>query len=362
MSVTSVALWLVGDVHAGPSNHIHVEKLFHILNKSITKARAERKTPDAIVFMGDLLDGFRKVDLETLASISHHLIELSKFTRIVIIVGNHDRANALDFQSNVHPFVGLSQVEDIYVFNKAAALNINKRNDKGEEFEYRFVFVPYVAPGRFADALATLNTPIDKKRPLAIFCHQEFRGVSLGPHKSEKGDEWPLDAPMIYSGHIHEHHYLQPNICYVGTPYQVTVSESLNKVMMIVRWYQDKLDEPTVSTIRTNISNKRNVSLRVGDNSIPSFTEECESLPSHAKRQIKIHLYHGESERENMDRERKKLIALGFTNVHPRVERDTPQYIKEKIESHKGDTFSTIFSQLLKENPRAFVTYNQLLA
>jgi DNA repair exonuclease SbcCD nuclease subunit len=100
-----------------------------------------------------------------------------------------------------------------------------------------FLFVPYVAPGRFEEALRKCPQP---GRVSAIFCHQEFNGVQVGPHQSVKGDRWPQDWPLVISGHIHERQWLQANLLYVGSPYQINFGEEDDKSVTLLDFVEGK--------------------------------------------------------------------------------------------------------------------------
>jgi hypothetical protein len=95
-----------------------------------------------------------------------------------------------------------------------------------------FTFVPYVSPGRFQEALATLNEDVALWRNSAcIFAHQEFFGCKMGAIVSIEGDKWPLDYPEIVSGHIHSKQSPQKNIYYSGSAMQHAFGESTKNII-----------------------------------------------------------------------------------------------------------------------------------
>jgi len=100
-----------------------------------------------------------------------------------------------------------------------------------------FVFCPYVFPGRFTEALNTLD--IDWKNASGIFAHQEFAGCKMGAIVSVEGDKWPVDNPYVISGHIHSKQIIQENIYYTGSAMQHAFGESEKKyccISYICRW------------------------------------------------------------------------------------------------------------------------------
>ena len=80
-------------------------------------------------------------------------------------------------------------------------------------FVSKFLFVPYVPPGRFVEALETYKN-INWKDVDCIFAHQEFYGCKMGAILSEEGDKWESKWPLVVSGHIHSRQWINKNIYY----------------------------------------------------------------------------------------------------------------------------------------------------
>jgi hypothetical protein len=96
---------------------------------------------------------------------------------------------------------------------------------------------------------------------MAVFCHQEFRGVQMGPRPSTEGDIWPSEAPLAVSGHIHEHQWLQPNILYVGSPYQTTFGEEDAKTVSLLEFSPD--NPPKHTRIDLGMPNRLTLTLTI---------------------------------------------------------------------------------------------------
>lgn len=87
-----------------------------------------------------------------------------------------------------------------------------------------------------------------------IFAHQEFKGGKMGAIISEIGDVWPVKYPFVGSGHLHDHHYPQANICYTGTPIQHGFADTIDKTISIfhindeskVKVEEDKIKEERI--------------------------------------------------------------------------------------------------------------------
>lgn len=100
--------------------------------------------------------------------------------------------------------------------------------EKGDE---TFTLCPYVPPGRFIEALDTVKGWKDSS---LIFAHQEFKNCKMGCITSVEGDEWPLNLPMVISGHIHSKDRLQKNIYYTGSAMQHAFGESEKNTVAIL--------------------------------------------------------------------------------------------------------------------------------
>jgi len=93
----------------------------------------------------------------------------------------------------------------------------------------KFIFAPYVPPGRFEEALNTFEG--DWRDAYCIFAHQEFAGCKMGSIVSVEGDRWPLTNPHVVSGHIHSKQKPQENIYYSGSAMQHAFGESEKNII-----------------------------------------------------------------------------------------------------------------------------------
>jgi hypothetical protein len=128
------------------------------------------------------------------------------------LIGNHDRPNNQVFLTGEHPFIGLIGRPNLFLVSQPL-------------IHSHFLFVPYVPPGRFKEAIQGF----DLKSVDLIFAHQEFMGAKMGAIVSKIGDEWEEDLPPIISGHIHDFQRIQSNILYVGTPMQHAFGDQEDK-------------------------------------------------------------------------------------------------------------------------------------
>lgn len=195
------------------------------------------KDVDFICVMGDIFDTHRTLKLDHRNVAIDFINALSEIRPTIVIIGNHDRMNNRDYMSDIHPFYGMSDIKNkLYIVSKPRLLRFGSKNI--------VMFVPYVPPGRFKEAINTCieslrkNGAISTIHDLSLICaHQEFYGVSYGPVTSKVGDVWPKDYPMVVSGHIHHRHWLQDNIYYTGSLYPITMSEGTDKGIITITYH-----------------------------------------------------------------------------------------------------------------------------
>jgi DNA repair exonuclease SbcCD nuclease subunit len=220
----TVRLLVNGDPHFKVNNALQTAEF---TEKYV--ALAQRLKPDAIINLGDSLDKHRDVDIEPLTQVTECLRRLNRVAPLYILIGNHDRINNSDFLTGKHPFSALSEWPNTTVVDVTKTATI-----KG----LHFVFVPYVPPGRFQEALSTITLPNPVR---AYFAHQEFKGAKMGAIRSVVGDPWPLSEPLVVSGHIHDYDRLQGNLIYTGTPMQHAFGDTDDKTVSLFTF---NVDEP----------------------------------------------------------------------------------------------------------------------
>ena len=202
----------VGDIHFRHSsiaeNDLLIEKL---------KEKVWETAPDIVVFMGDLLHNHGTTYVQPFNQVLKLLKEIGSICTTYVLVGNHDYINNSQFLSDNHFLKAFEGLDRVKIVDRV----VN---------HYGLVLMPYVPAGRFVEALDTCE---GWKSAKAIFCHQDFYGVELNGIKMEHGDKWPETFPLVISGHIHEHQWLQKNICYIGTPYMTTFAETDEKAISL---------------------------------------------------------------------------------------------------------------------------------
>ena len=207
-------LLFIGDPHYKPSNVKDTE-----LMESQVLFYIEKLKPDVVINLGDTLDTHERIHIGSLARSVQFMNEISKLTKHVVLIGNHDRKNNSEFLTEVHPFIACTIMNNNN--NNIGFVSTGLVSDK-------ILYVPYVPNGRFKEACDIIlkshfklaeDFKIDKYSEYInlIVCHQEFKGVKMGGIISEDGDDYKVfDVPII-SGHIHETQIIE-NVLYPGTP------------------------------------------------------------------------------------------------------------------------------------------------
>ena len=191
----AVTILFIGDPHFQVNNITEVD-LF--LQKITTLAK--QKQPDLIIIAGDLLHTHERLHTIALNKAYDLVNNMRNIAKTYVLVGNHDYIQNQQFLTKNHWMNALKEWCNTIIVDKVISETINGQ---------KFVFIPYVSPGRFQEALETF--PEKWTDATCIFAHQEFFGCKMGAIISVEGDKWPLDYPMVISGHIHSRQMPQKN-------------------------------------------------------------------------------------------------------------------------------------------------------
>ncbi len=205
----------IGDPHFKISNILETDEMTSKLYEYITSNK-----PDVIVVMGDVLDRHEIIHVSPLTRATNFILKLKDMAPTYVLIGNHDLKNNKQYLSDEHPFVGLKHYENLTIVDTTIRHMINN---------LPYVFVPYVPPGRFNEALDN----VEWSDATAIFAHQEMKGAKMGAIISENGDDWFDENPYLISGHIHDYQEVKQNILYVGTPFQHAFGDKHDKTISL---------------------------------------------------------------------------------------------------------------------------------
>lgn len=213
---------VIGDCHF-KSRYIHVRRSEIMVNQILEKVEKLKDELDFIVVLGDTLHTHETVNIEAYTRAVNFLMRLSELVKVYLLIGNHDLKNNKEFCSKIHAFNSVKPWKNVTVVDEPLK----------DEF---FTFCPYVATGRFKEALEK----VDYLNSKIVFGHQEIRGVKMGNVRSIKGDVWPQDNPLLVTGHIHDFSTFD-NVINVGTPMQQNFGETKDKAIMLIKIEDDDI-------------------------------------------------------------------------------------------------------------------------
>lgn len=218
-----MSILIIGDIHFKPSN----EKQTLILQNNIMSILANRKI-EFVVILGDTLDRHGNIDMECYnrACDLFDMI-ISTGIHLFVLIGNHDRSNNKVYMTNRHPFRGYDRRTDITIVSRCITYNF-QLPDK----IIRICFVPFVPDGMYMQAL--IDCGINPMSIDVFFSHSEFKGCKINKLSKNECDIWPHSFPLNVSGHIHDKELVQPNLIYIGTPFQHTYADSDDKGLYIM--------------------------------------------------------------------------------------------------------------------------------
>lgn len=280
----------------------------------------KKNSYDFIVILGDILDTHEKVHLQPFTRAVKFIKDLSDFSKIFLLIGNHDRLNNSDFLSDIHAFTSFKNKENYR--NKIIIIDkVYKENN--------FVFVPYVSNGRFKEALSTIDYKYDEGD--IIFAHQEFKGCKMGALISENGDVWEKNLPLVFSGHIHNYQEIQKNIIYVGTPIQHSYGDTDDKCLLTLKINEEK--KVKWNKIFLNIKKKRILTVQCF---------ELENYKENENYETKLIIEGDGKKIRNILKKRKDIenYKIKDINVYKNI---------NKI-LDKNEKFITIFTDKIKKN------------
>lgn len=186
-----ILIW--GDPHFRRDNVDNMQAICDFIEQTI-----DQYQPDLFICLGDVMDTHERCYMTPYVQAHNFFDRVSQKVKTVTLVGNHDRENNTDFMSDKHFLRGLAG----HVVDYAQV----------DSFDPRIMYVPYVPPGRFNEAIKDVWHPGVK----ICFAHQEFRGAADNMYVSDIEEE--ADPRMlIISGHYHKFQRVGDTLIYAGT-------------------------------------------------------------------------------------------------------------------------------------------------
>ena len=321
----------IGDPHIKKNNLNQIELYINNIKKIV-----KEHSPDFVVILGDTLDTHEVAHVQPFKYLCKLIEKISSLTKLFVIMGNHDYIDHTQFLTDNHFFIPFKKWENVVIVDKPHYYTVN-----GKEF----VFCPYVEPGRFEEALNTLEKDNIWEMVDCIFAHQEFKGCKMGAITSTNGDKWDEDYPPVISGHIHDEQVVK-NVFYVGSSIQHSFAENANKKVWLVTFADDKSPKNgyfLLKKIDLGMKRKRIVYVDVSD--VEKF-----NFKKHENEEVKLTIK-GHKDELNIFRKSdvyKKMQKAGikFSYNSVKNENETP----ERIENiNKKTSYVDILESLVEE-------------
>lgn len=256
----------IGDPHFKKDN----EDETNIMEKEILSV-IDNKEPNIVVVLGDVMHNHGETYIGLFNRANKFLHSISKKMgkkNTFVLIGNHDRINNKVSIGDDHFFNlfkdikdGPTIVDDVMIVDRE---------------DHKFLFAPYMEPSTLMDYVSPVlsHNKIEIEDISTYFLHQEIKGCHIGNHLSEIGDEWLEEWPYVMSGHIHEWHMPQPNVCYAGTPMQVSFGCQGRKTISLLT-YENSVSIPEQERIELSIPKKIQLKMSCAD--FPSFNYDGKS-------------------------------------------------------------------------------------
>lgn len=315
----------IGDPHIRPDNTEEVDILIHEIERACTLYHY-----DMIVVGGDVMHYHERVFTQALNKALEFIDKMRKIAPTYVLVGNHDAINNSIFLTDHHWMNALKKWDDVYIVD-----HVLIKDD--------VVMCPYVAPGRFIEAIETKLTSDEWMKKSIFFAHQEFKGCKMGAIISEHGDEWEDDYPIVVSGHIHDHQKVSENIYYPGTPLQHSFGDSDVRVLASI--LLENNESPVITFLPLNVPKKQIIKT-----TMKNLSECMSSSRAHKNIKIKLDASSTEFSAFKQTSEYKELIKKGVKiQLVEKKKMYNDNDKNDKNDNDKNDEQSIDFTKILTD-------------
>lgn len=324
--MSDLQILVVGDLHYQEDPTMPT-----LLNKKIDNILSEGEY-DCCILLGDVLHRFKNIDQPALSLVCKLFEIITKHCPLFVLVGNHDYINASQFLTENHSLMPFKHWPKVKIIDTPQIIKMTS--------DIRILLVPYIPKGQFLEALET----VPKWESVnMIFAHQEFQGCNMGGHVCQDGDGWSEKFPPIISGHAHTKHVVEPNITYIGMPYDLGYDTEQRYVAQVT--FKGKSGNPTgpvskIKYIPTNMPQKK--LLRMSLEEVKKWAPEGIDYYK-----IKMICTKEEFKQFSKSAHSKDLRMAGVKIVHVSMD---PEKVEEILQKRQGcETYKQIFHKLTNE-------------
>lgn len=333
----------IGDPHFRVDNIPEVEEFVQKLLPLI-----DSSNPDFIVVLGDVLHTHERLHTIPLNKAYHFINLLRQKKKTFVLVGNHDYIQNQQYLTENHWMNGMKEWENVVIVDKVVS-----------EYENKFVFCPYVPPGRFEEALNESQISW-KEEAVCIFAHQEFFGCKMGAIISSEGDKWDESNPFVVSGHIHSKQKPQPNIYYTGSAMQHAFGESEQNIIAIIEF--DVSGEKMHKINEVDLGLRRKKIVYVDMESVDSF-----QIPLEEEDDIKLTLkgQYEDFKAFKKTEKYKEMTKAGMKVVFKTDKKEEAlkdEFLQQQKESFEASSFQELLKNITyRKNDKELIRLYELL-
>jgi DNA repair exonuclease SbcCD nuclease subunit len=319
----------IGDPHFRTDN---IPEIDMFMDKLELLCKSEK--PNFIVVLGDLLHTHERLHTIPLNKAYDLVSKLRDIAPTMVLVGNHDMISNQQFLTQNHWMGAMKEWRNVEIVDTIIKKEING---------YKFLFCPYVSPGRFEEALDVAG---DWKGSNCIFAHQEFAGCKMGAIVSVDGDKWPEDYPDVVSGHIHSRQMIQKNIYYTGSALQHAFGESDKNIIAVLSW-ENPVERYSVREVDLELPRKKIIytDIQAIEEYVPVETED--------KVKLTVSGVYEEFKAFKKTKKYRDIVKSGTKVVFKPKKLEKKESENETIEPVDDTDFSKILSSLIlkEKNP-----------
>ena len=136
----------IGDTHFRVNNIDMISMFIEKLLQATTEIK-----PDIVVLLGDILHDHERLHTTPMNKAYEMIRSLRDISPVFVLVGNHDMINHRQFLSDKHWMNAMKEWNNVYIVDKTLHLQFFDKNNSRTQIS----FCPYVAPGRFVEALGS---------------------------------------------------------------------------------------------------------------------------------------------------------------------------------------------------------------
>ena len=332
--MVNVKILCIGDPHIQTDNIPEIDMFMNKIEELV-----QSSNPDLIVVLGDILHTHERLHTTALNK-AYELINLLKgYTKTYILTGNHDYINNSQYLTDKHWMNGMKEWSNVCIVDTVKSLTIG---------DNKFMFVPYVPPGKFVDALETCNE-CNWKTVDCIFAHQEFAGCKMGAIISIEGDKWCDEYPPVVSGHIHQKQQIG-NVYYTGSALQHAFGESEKNIIAVLSFGPDGYNK-----VEHNLELPRKKIVYVNMDDIDNY--EVKDTPDKIKGTLTGN--HDDFKALKKSEKYKELVDKGLKVVF----KPEKNKVKDDVLDIKEDNFSCILDTIVnnRKDPYLLQAYDLIV-